>query len=104
MSTNSDCVQTNPTRSSTRVNPPAAPPAAADARGTSHTYCAHGSVCAPAATGTTPATPPAPKTKQEWFQHLIKMATPTQPVVTTNPDGTQTRQTLALPYQWDSFS
>ena len=51
----------------------------------------------PAATGTTPATPPAPKTKQEWFQHLIKMATPTQPVVTTNPDGTQTTTDARTP-------
>ncbi len=42
-------------------------------------------------------TPPAPKTKQEWFQHLIKMATPTQPVVTTNPDGTQTTTDARTP-------
>lgn len=52
----------------------------------------------PAATSTgTPATPPVPKTKQEWFQHLIKMATPTQPVVTTNPDGTQTTTDARTP-------
>jgi hypothetical protein len=48
----------------------------------------------PAATPTTPA---PPKTKQEWFQHLIKMATPTQPVITTNPDGTQTTTDARTP-------
>jgi hypothetical protein len=38
-----------------------------------------------------PAQPtPQPKTKGEWFQHLIKLATPTQPVIATSPDGTQT--------------
>ena len=44
-----------------------------------------------------PAPPAPPKTKQEWFQHLIKMATPTQPVITTNPDGTQTTTDARTP-------
>ena len=41
--------------------------------------------------------PAQPKTKQEWFQHLIKMATPSQPVITTNPDGTQTTTDAKTP-------
>ena len=51
----------------------------------------------PTATSTTPsATQPTeqpvaqPKTKQEWFQHLLKTVTPPQRVVRTAPDGTQT--------------
>jgi hypothetical protein len=44
-----------------------------------------------------PQPTPQPKTKQEWFQHLIKMATPPQNVVTTNPDGTQTVANKATP-------
>src|SRR5580692_3389465 len=53
----------------------------------------------PAATSTmsAPATPAQPKTKQEWFQHLIKMATPSQPVITTIPDGTQTTTDARTP-------
>jgi hypothetical protein len=51
----------------------------------------------PVATPTTPAQPAPPKTKQEWFQHLIKMATPPQPVITTNPDGTQTTADARTP-------
>jgi hypothetical protein len=53
----------------------------------------------PAATSTmsAPATPAQPKTKQEWFQHLIKMATPSQPVITTNPDGSQTTTDAKTP-------
>jgi hypothetical protein len=54
-------------------------------------------VTSPTPPAATPTTPAPPKTKQEWFQHLIKMATPTQPVVTTNPDGTQTTTDARTP-------
>ena len=73
--------------------PPAAPPTPAPTAPTAP------SVPPAAATQPTsqPQPTPQPKTKQEWFQHLIKMATPPQNVVTTNPDGTQTVANKATP-------
>ena len=54
--------------------PPAAPAPAEGSRLAAQQMVPTASPVPPAATRTNPATPPAPKTKQEWFQHLIKMA------------------------------
>jgi hypothetical protein len=43
---------------------------------------------APEATPSPVAT--APKTKGEWFNHILKAVTPQQPVIRTTPDGKQT--------------
>ena len=43
----------------------------------------------PAAASTTKPVTPAPQTKGEWFSHILKAVTPTQPVIRTNPDGSQ---------------
>jgi hypothetical protein len=48
-------------------------------------------------TSTPIATPPVPKTKQEWMLHLLNKVAPPQNVVTTNPDGTQTVENRATP-------
>jgi hypothetical protein len=80
---------TDPNAISAMVNPPAAPatPAAPTAPVTA----------TPSATNT-PATPaPQPRTKQEWFNHLLGKLAPPQNVVTTNPDGTQTVENKATP-------
>lgn len=38
-----------------------------------------------------------PKTRGEWFASILKHVTPSQPVITTNPDGTQTVRNVATP-------
>ena len=76
--------------------PPAAPAPAEGSRLAAQQMVPTASPVPPAAATATQPTP-QPKTKQEWFQHLLGKITPPQNVVTTNPDGTQTVANKATP-------
>ena len=78
MSTTPTLLPTDPNAISAGLNPPSVPPQQATPTPSS----------IPAVMPAQPT--PQLKTKGEWFQHLIKLATPTQPVIATSPDGTQT--------------